>query len=114
MKSRKEMRIQRRQRVRAKIKGTSWRPRLSVFKSLKNFYVQVIDDDKGKTLTAANLNELKKAKNNIEGIKELGRLIARKCKAIKINQVVFDRGGYKYHGKVKAVAEGAREEGLKF
>lgn len=113
MKSRNQLRIHRRRRVRVKIFGTAKRPRLSVFRSNKSIYVQVLDDAKGKTLTSAKLAEIKKAKNNTEGAKELGKLIAKKCKEAKIIEVVFDRGGYKYHGKVKALAEGAREGGLK-
>lgn len=111
--SRNQLRIHRRRRVRAKIFGTAKRPRLSIFRSNKSIYVQLVDDVKGKTLASARLAEIKKAKNNIEGAKELGKLIAKKCKEAKITEVVFDRGGYKYHGKVKALAEGAREGGLK-
>jgi large subunit ribosomal protein L18 len=115
--SRNKLRIRRKRRVRAKIFGTAKRPRLSVFRSLKNIYVQVIDDSKCKTLAAANLKEISaKAKkaSNLEKAKELGKLITQKCAKLKISEVVFDRGGYKYHGKLKALAEGAREEGLKF
>lgn len=111
--SRNQLRIHRRRRVRVKIFGTAKCPRLSVFRSNKSIYAQVVDDAKGKTLASVKLAEIKKAKNNIEGAKELGKLVAKKCKEAKITEVVFDRGGYKYHGKVKALAEGAREEGLK-
>lgn len=111
--SRNNLRLKRKKRVRAKIFGTAKRPRLCVFRSLKEIYIQVIDDAKGKTLVSTRLSEVKKAKYNVEGAKELGKLIARKCKAAKITGAVFDRGGYKYHGKVKALAEGAREGGLK-
>lgn len=107
-------RIQRKKRVRAKISGTAERPRLAVFKSLKGIYTQVIDDATGKTLASARLAELKKAPNTIEGAKLVGKLTAEKCLALKIEAVVFDRAGYQYHGKIKAVAEGAREGGLKF
>ena len=99
--------IRRHQRIRAKIFGTKERPRLSVFKSNKHISSQLIDDDKGKTLAAASDLKSKTAF-------EVGKLIARKAKELKIEKVVFDRGGYRYHGRVKAVAEGAREGGLKF
>jgi large subunit ribosomal protein L18 len=107
-------RLQRKRRVRAKISGTQEKPRLAVFKSLKGIYVQAIDDVAGKTLASANLTEIKKAKNTVEGAKEVGKLIAEKCIAAKITAVTYDRAGYRYHGKVKALAEGAREGGLKF
>lgn len=107
-------RLQRKKRVRAKISGTAERPRLAVFKSLRGIYAQVIDDVKGKTLASANLSEIKKAKNTMEGAKEVGKLIAQKCVALKITAVTYDRAGYKYHGKVRFLAEGAREGGLKF
>ncbi len=115
--SRNQLRLHRKRRVRAKVFGTAKRPRLAIFRSLKNIYVQVIDDTKGKTLAAANLKELAaktKKLSNLEKGKELGKLIAQKCAKLKISSVILDRGGYKYHGKVKAVAEGAREGGLKF
>lgn len=85
-----------------------------MFRSNKSIYVQIIDDVKRKTLVAAKMAEIKKAKNDVGGAKELGKLIAKKCQEAKISEIVFDRGGYKYHGKVKALAEGAREGGLKF
>lgn len=107
-------RLQRKRRVRAKISGTAERPRLAVFKSLKSIYVQAIDDTIGKTVASAKLAEIKKAGNTIEGAKQVGKLIAEKCLALKIETVTFDRAGYKYHGKVQALAEGAREGGLKF
>ncbi len=107
-------RLQRKRRVRAKISGSSERPRLSVFKSLKSIYAQAIDDTTGKTLASAKLSEIKKSANTIEGAKEVGKLIAEKCLALKIETVTFDRSGYQYHGRVKALAEGAREGGLKF
>jgi large subunit ribosomal protein L18 len=113
MKSRNQSRLHRKKRVRAKIFGTAKRPRFSVFRSNKNIYVQIIDDTYGKTLVAARQSEIKKAKNNIESAKELGKLVAKKCQEAKIAEVIFDRGGYKFHGKVKAVAEGAKESGLK-
>jgi large subunit ribosomal protein L18 len=111
---RNKLRQKRKRRVRSKIFGTAKIPRLCVFRSIKLIYVQIIDDMKGKTLVSASLSEIKKAKNNVPGAKELGKLVAKKCKDAKISEVVFDREGYKYHGKTKALAEGAREGGLKF
>ncbi len=107
-------RLQRKRRVRAKISGNAERPRLSVFKSLKGIYAQVIDDISGKTLASAKLSEIKKASNTIDGSLAVGKLIAEKCLALKIETVTFDRSGYQYHGKIKALADGAREGGLKF
>ena len=121
-KLKREKRRRRHARVRGKVFGTKEKPRLSVFRSLKHIYAQLIDDEKGKTLVAASDLELKsfldkvgrKRIKKIEIAKEVGKLIAKKALAKKINYVVFDRGGYKYHGRVKALAEGARENGLKF
>lgn len=108
-------RFLRHKRIRKKIKGTKDRPRLSVFRSLKGLHIQLIDDDKGHTLTSANYQELKNEyKNKTEQSKLLGILVAQKAKKKKIAKVVFDRGGYKYHGRIKAMADGAREAGLKF
>lgn len=102
-------------RVRNKISGTALTPRLCVFRSNKNIEVQVIDDVKGVTLVASSSNVLKLANgNNVEGAKLVGADIAKKCLAKGIENVVFDRGGYIYHGRVKALAESARENGLKF
>ena len=92
--------------MRAKIKGTAKVPRLCVFRSSKYIYAQVIDDEKGKTLAAAD--------GKLVSAAEIGKLIAKKAIEKKINKVVFDRGGYKYHGRVKALAQGARDAGLKF
>ncbi len=111
--SRNKLRLHRNRRVRAKISGTSKRPRFCVFKSLKKIEAQVIDDQKGITLVAMD-NKKAKAKNDLEGAKKLGMELAKKCKESKIEEVVFDRSGYKYHGKVKALADGAREGGLVF
>jgi large subunit ribosomal protein L18 len=111
--SRNKLRLHRERRVRSKINGTTECPRLSVFRSLQNIYAQVIDDSIGATLVQANLKSLKE-KNSLEGAKKVGEAISRLCAEKKIERVVFDRGGYKYHGKVKALAEGAREGGLKF
>jgi len=111
-----EKRIRRHKRVRAKIFGTKERPRLCVFRSVKHIYAQLIDDEKGKTLVAASDKGLKKTKRDkkVDIAKETGKLIAEKAKEQKIEKVVFDRGGYQYHGRVKALAEGAREGGLVF
>ncbi len=115
IKTRKEKRKIRHLRIRKKVKGKKDRPRLFVFESLKHIYCQLIDDEKGKTILAASDFEIKeKKKNKIEMAKEVGKLIAKKAKEKGIEKVVFDRGGYKYHGKIKALADGAREGGLKF
>ncbi len=101
-------------RVRAKISGTATCPRLSVFRSNKGMYLQLIDDENGVTLASASVLEIKSKEGKSVVGQELGKLIAKKAKEKKIETVVFDRGSYKYHGRVKAVAEGAREGGLKF
>lgn len=106
-------------RVRRKVTGTSERPRLCVFRSLSNVYAQIIDDSKGVTLASASSldKEIKDAlafSGNIEGSKAVGKLIAERALANGIETVVFDRGGYIYHGRVAALAEAAREAGLKF
>jgi large subunit ribosomal protein L18 len=111
--SRNKLRLHRKKRVRAKISGTSTRPRLAIFKSLRGIFVQIIDDESKKTLTCASSKDAKAA-NSMIGAKEVGKNIAEKCLKEKIEEVVFDRSGYKYHGKIKALAEGAREGGLKF
>jgi large subunit ribosomal protein L18 len=112
----KERRKRRHKRIRAKIFGIEKRPRLCVFRSTKHIYAQLIDDEKGHTIASANDLELKgiEKMTKIEKAKEVGKLIAKKAKEKNIEKVVFDRGGYKYHGRVKALAEGAREGGLKF
>lgn len=112
----KSGRFFRKNRVRARVKGNSERPRLSVFRSLRGISVQAIDDASGKTLVAASLFELPKGKavNTTTGAREVGRLLSKKCLAKGINALVFDRNGYRYHGRVKAVAEGMREGGLVF
>ena len=116
MLTKREKRHRRHKRVRAKIFGTAHRPRFCVFRSVKSIYAQMIDDEKGKTVVAASSRELKKIKNakKVDIAKEVGKLIAEKALKKKIKEVVFDRGGYMYHGRVKAVAEGAREGGLLF
>lgn len=106
-------------RVRRKVKGTSERPRLNVYRSLSNIYAQVIDDTTGKTLvSASSLDDSIKGKHgfcgNKEVAKKVGKLVAQKAVKDGINKVVFDRGGYLYHGRVKELAEGAREAGLEF
>lgn len=111
----KTTKMLRQKRIRAKVKLNVERPRLSVFRSNKYIYAQIIDDVKGKTLLGISEKELPVSKaKRIERSKELGLLIAKKAGAKKINEVVFDKGSYKYHGRVKALAEGAREGGLKF
>lgn len=110
-------RLKRKVRIGFKINGTPERPRMALFRSNKGMYIQIIDDTSGKTLVAAStLTEgLKgKAKNNKDGAKALGQLVAKKAADAKITSVVFDRAGYLYHGKVKALADAAREAGLKF
>jgi len=108
-------------RVRAKVKGTALRPRLNIFRSNVGIFAQLIDDEAGKTLVSAASKEIKPAKGKtadmgakIKNSFELGKLLAEKAGKKKISSIVFDRGGYKYHGRVKAVADGAREGGLKF
>jgi large subunit ribosomal protein L18 len=105
-------------RIRKKVQGSPARPRLSVYRSLNNLYVQIIDDLGGVTLVAASTAEGKKGERktggNLASAKELGKLIAERAQAKGIKQVVFDRGGYIYHGRVKALADAAREAGLQF
>ncbi len=109
-------RIKRHKRVRGKISGTAERPRLNVFRSNTNIYAQLIDDVKGVTLAAASSldKEISGNGGNKEAAKEVGKLLAKKATDKGITDVVFDRGGYVYHGRVKELAEGAREGGLKF
>lgn len=118
-KTRSAARIMRHQRVRKRISGTPERPRLNVFRSLNEIYAQIIDDESGRTLAAASTidNELRSqmdGKTKTEQARLVGEAIAQRAQAAGIEQVVFDRGGYKYIGRVKALAEGAREGGLKF
>ena len=100
--------------VRRKVSGTSDRPRLTVFKSNKGIYAQIIDDTKGHTITSASSKELGQDNPTIQISQEVGKKLAEKAKANGIESIVFDRNGYLYHGRVKALAEGAREGGLKF
>jgi large subunit ribosomal protein L18 len=109
-----KIRQRRARRVKAKIKGAENRPRLSVFRSSSNIYAQIIDDAKEATLVSLDSRKIKGGKNNIETAKNIGKEIAKLAKAKNIGKIVFDRKGYKYHGKIKALAEGAREEGLQF
>ncbi|MFP4514590.1 MAG: 50S ribosomal protein L18 [Parcubacteria group bacterium] len=101
-------------KVRKKISGTAERPRLSVYRSNANMYAQIIDDEKGVTIISANAKELTSKGTKKELAKELGILIAKKAKDKKITKLVFDRGAFRYHGRVRALAEGAREGGLEF
>ena len=109
-------RLKRHRRVRKNISGTAERPRLNVFRSLNNIYAQIIDDTKGVTLVAASSLDKGFDGNggNVEGAKKVGMMIAEKAIAAGIKEVVFDRGGYVYHGRVASLAEGAREGGLEF
>ncbi len=111
-----KIRQKRHLRVRNHISGTAERPRLNVFRSLAHIYAQVIDDEKGVTLVAASSmdKDFEGSGGNVEGAKKVGAAIAKKALEKGINEVVFDRGGYLYHGRVKALAEAAREGGLKF
>lgn len=110
----KTKRLQRQKRVRAKIHGTKEMPRLSVFRSNKFLYAQAIDDENAKTIAYVSEKDLKEKKTHVDNSKSLGILLAEKLKKLKIEGVVFDKGAFKYHGRVKAFAEGAREGGLKF
>jgi large subunit ribosomal protein L18 len=103
-------------RIRLKLKGNQERPRLAVFRSLKHIYAQVIDDKQGRTLASASSGEKNSSVvgGNLAGAKEVGKLIAERAKTKGISKVVFDRGGYLYHGRVKALADAAREAGLEF
>jgi len=115
--SRNEMRLERHKRIRKSVVGSSSRPRLNVFRSNANISAQIIDDEAGVTLVSASTLEkdLKIANGgNVEAAKLIGEEIAKRAKKAKIKEVVFDRGGYLYHGRVKALAEAARENGLKF
>ena len=108
-------RAKRHNRVRARVSGTPERPRLNVFRSLNHIYAQLIDDTKGHTLlTASTLDKDVSDAAKIEEAKAVGKLIAERAKSAGIKMVVFDRGGYLYHGRIKALAEGAREGGLEF
>lgn len=115
-KSRSLVRERIHRRIRKQLRGTTERPRLAVFRSLKHIYAQVIDDRTGRTLASASSNEKQStiSGGNIEGAKSIGKLIAERAMAQGIKAVVYDRGGYLYHGRVKALADAAREAGLEF
>jgi large subunit ribosomal protein L18 len=107
------------QRVRMRVEGTAERPRLAIYRSLDHIYAQVIDDRSGRTLVSASSIDGESKKNmkgggNVAAAKVIGKLVAERAKAAGVNKVVFDRGGYKYHGRVKALADAAREAGLQF
>jgi large subunit ribosomal protein L18 len=114
-KIKKNIRERRRRRVRAKVFGTRQKPRLNVFRSLKHLYVQLIDDSRGVTLAAVKDQEISASQETKTGLAfKVGELIATKAKKLGIESVVFDKAYYQYHGRLKAVAEGARKGGLKF
>ena len=117
--SKEQSRIKRHQRIRKRLQGTGEKPRLSVYKSLNHIYAQLIDDSVGKTLLSASTLEKEirtalKHGGNLEAAKKVGAILAQKALGKKITTVVFDRAGYRYHGCVKALADAAREQGLKF
>ncbi len=106
------MRLTRKRRIR--VKGTAKRPRLNVFRSLRVIYASLVDDETGKVLCTVDSRKLKRQQYDKKSAEEVGKMLAKKAKKMKISEVVFDRSGYKYHGKIKALAEGARQAGLKF
>lgn len=115
--SKNEIRLRVHERIRRKIRGTAERPRLAVFRSLAHIYVQLIDDNQGRTLASASSvekNPAVKGGGNVAEAKAMGKLIAERAREKGIQKVVFDRGGYLYHGRVKALADAAREAGLEF
>jgi large subunit ribosomal protein L18 len=113
--TRPQQRLKRRRRVRAKIRGSAERPRISVFRSNRGIFAQLIDDDAGRTLASVQWTEPElRALKPTEQARRVGELLAERAKAAGIDTVVFDRGGYQYHGRVAALAEGAREGGLEF
>lgn len=115
-KTKTDKREARQKRVRAKVKGTELKPRLNIYRSLTNVYAQIINDENGTTIVSASTldKEINTKASNVEAAKEVGALIAKRALEKKIETVVFDRNGYLYHGKVKALAEAARAAGLKF
>jgi len=119
VKTKEEARARRKLSIRKKVSGSTERPRMTVFRSLNHIYAQVINDETGRTLASAStlspeLEETLKGQKKSGKAKKVGELIAKKCLAAQISQVVFDRSGYIYHGRVEALAQGAREAGLKF
>ncbi len=116
---RAEKRHTRQARVRRKVRGSEQRPRLSVYRSLNHIYAQVVSDETGRTLAAAStlspaLRDESKSKNGVAAAKVVGKTVAERCREVGISEVVFDRNGFLYHGRVKALADAAREAGLKF
>jgi large subunit ribosomal protein L18 len=110
-----QRRLKRRRRVRAKIQGSAERPRISVFRSNRGLFVQLVDDESGRTLAAVNWTEPDlRGLGPMEQAKRVGQLLAERASEAGVHDAVFDRGGYQYHGRVKALAEGAREAGLRF
>jgi large subunit ribosomal protein L18 len=108
-------RLKRRRRVRAKVHGSAERPRISVFRSNRGLFAQLIDDESGRTLAAANWTEAElRSLKPMDQSRRIGELLAERAKSAGVESAVFDRGGYKYHGRVKALADGAREGGLAF
>ena len=115
IKSPPQRRLRRRRRVRAKVRGTAERPRISVFRSNKGICAQLIDDDAGRTLTSVNWTEAElRGLPAMDQAKRVGEVLAERAKAAGVDSAVFDRGGYQYHGRVQALAEGARSGGLSF
>ena len=115
LKTKPERRLKRRRRVRAKITGTATRPRISVFRSNRGVFAQLIDDSSGRTLAAVNWTEADlRSLPRMDQARRAGALLAERAKAAGVESAVFDRGGYQYHGRVKALADGAREGGLEF
>jgi len=115
--SKNDVRVRIHKRIRQRVHGTEERPRLAVFRSLSHIYAQVIDDRKGHTLASASSSEKKAgvpSGGNLAGAKAIGKLVAERAKEQGVDRVVFDRGGYLYHGRIKALAEAAREAGLEF
>jgi large subunit ribosomal protein L18 len=109
-----QKRLKRRRRVRAKVRGSAERPRVSVFRSNRGVVAQLIDDDAGRTIAAAQWTETDlRTLNRMDQARRVGELLAERAKAAGVETAVFDRGGYKYHGRVRALAEGAREGGLR-
>jgi large subunit ribosomal protein L18 len=112
--TKREARLRRHRRVRSKIAGTAERPRLAVFRSNRGIFAQLVDDASGRTLAAAGWTSVKSAGSKTEQASAVGKALGQAAKKVGIEHCVFDRGGYLYHGRVKALAEGVREEGLKF
>ncbi len=113
--TREQGRLKRRRRVRAKVHGTGERPRVSVFRSNRGVFAQLIDDDAGRTIVAVSWTEPElRALAPLEQARRAGAVLAERASALEVQRAVFDRGGYRYHGRVKALADGAREGGLEF